>query len=434
MHSTIGEFQSSEAIFKGFTRCNVKDYTKRICVQFKEDIVVEVSQNKKNLAILMYILIALGGIVVDIIVPSLPSIRDAMLASEFATQWSFSAAMLGFGVGQIVAGIVVDSLGRKKPMVIGAGALSALLAVSAYSPNIYFLILVRLFQGLAVSFVAVGGRAAIKDMFDGSDYLKAVNWITISFAMGITLSPFVGGYIEQHFGWEMVFTALSVWTILGVLLLSSLYSETGNFGHSINTGVIRNNFRVILGTSSFRIAGLICGVFYSVLPAFNTVGPFLVQSTLGYSPVFYGYIALGLGACWLLGNLINRVLFSTGEMKKVSFSIGVSSLAIFVGILYQIVNGLHLVAFVAPVAIVIISLGILFPLFLGKALAPFGSMAGLANALVFSGCWLATAIVSFVTSSLPSSTAVPLLALYALLLAVVGGVYFSSSRRSTSTV
>ncbi|GAD79439.1 putative drug resistance transporter [Vibrio ezurae NBRC 102218] len=274
--------------------------------------------SKRNLAVLMYVLVSLGGIVVDIIVPSLPSIQVALASNEALTQWAFSAAILGFGIGQIVAGFVVDAFGRKIPMLMGCIVLIFALFLSAIAPNIDILIGLRLLQGLAVSFVAVGGRAAIKDLFDGEEYLRAVNWITISFALGLTLSPFIGGYIDAHFGWSMVFYALTVWVAIGAGLLLFMFTDTHRRTR-FSAHFVTRSFSEIVGNVTFRRVALICGILYSILPAFNTVAPFLIQTTLGHSPIFYGHIALLLGASWLVGNIANRFFFKVPAEKKFAF-------------------------------------------------------------------------------------------------------------------
>ncbi|OBT12064.1 hypothetical protein A9264_02650 [Vibrio sp. UCD-FRSSP16_10] len=372
---------------------------------------------KQNLAVLMYVLIALGGIVVDIIVPSLPSIQAAFSTNQSLTQWAFTAAILGFGLGQIVAGFVVDAMGRKAPMLMGCAVLIIALFASAVAPSIESLVALRLVQGLAVSFVAVGGRAAIKDMFHGQEYLRAVNWITISFALGLTLSPFVGSYLESHFGWSMVFYALLGWVTIGAILLLIFFTDNHQ-KTEISARFITGSLLEILGNQSFRKIAIICGILYSILPAFNTVAPFLVQTTLGHTFIFYGRIALLLGACWLVGNLANRLFFSVSANLKINVSMTLSLAAVIIGAGYQWYFGLNLVAFVVPVAVVVTALGVLFPLFLGQALVPFSHLAGIANALVFSVCWLCTAFISFIASGLSSVSAQPLLLMYAVLLSV----------------
>ncbi|WP_162892841.1 MFS transporter [Vibrio superstes] len=377
---------------------------------------------RRNLAILMYVLIALGGIVVDIIVPSLPSIQTALTINESLTQWAFTAAILGFGLGQIAAGFIVDAFGRKVPMLVGCFVLLVALFAAANASSILILVTLRLVQGLAVSLVAVGGRAAIKDMFHGEEYLRAVNWITISFALGLTLSPFVGGYLESHFGWSTVFYALMGWVALGGLLLLAFFKDS-HTRTRLNVSFVKGSLSEIIGNARFRRVAIICGILYSILPAFNTVAPFLVQGTLGHTPIFYGKIALFLGACWLAGNFCNRVFFSVAAEQKVKISASFAVVAVTLGIAYQWYFGLSLLAFVLPVAVVIVALGVLFPLFLGQALSPFPHLAGIANALVFSACWLCTALISFIASSLSSSSALPLLSMYAVLLLTMVLIY-----------
>ncbi|CAH0536931.1 MFS transporter [Vibrio marisflavi] len=377
------------------------------------------SKNHRLVPVLMYFLIAFGGIVVDIIVPSLPSIQKAFASTEVLTQWAFTAAMIGFGVGQFFAGFIVDALGRKKPMLIGGALLVASLFLTTTVPSIQLVILLRVIQGLSVSLVCVGGRAVIKDIYHGEEYLKAVNWITISFAVGITMSPFVGAYIQDMFGWQMVFEAVGACVFIGTLLLSVTYKETHTNQQPIRYTTIKSNLAEMFSDSRFLRSAIICGVFYSILPAFNTVSPFLVQNQLGYSPVFYGYIALFLAACWLLGNSMNIILFRVSAATKTTVSLSASFIATLISAIYLWLNGLNLYVFVAPVAVIISSLGMLFPLYLGRALAPFNHIAGVANATVFSGSWIATAIISFAASSLPSTSAEPLLIMYLVLIVFV---------------
>ncbi|WP_153445781.1 MFS transporter [Vibrio algicola] len=378
--------------------------------------------NKGFIPLLMYMLVAFGGIMVDIIVPSLPSMRSALGASETMTQWAFTAAMLGFGLGQLIAGFVVDAYGRKKPMLIGGMVLVVSLMLTMMMSSMQAVIGLRLLQGLSVSFVCVGGRAVVKDLFHGDAYLKAINWLTISFAMGITLSPFVGGYIETLFGWQMVFIFLAVWVSIGCVLLWLFFEETHLNREPLHLSTMKANLSDILLNKNFQYIALACGIFYSILPTFNTVSSFLIQETLGYSPVFYGYLALALGGCWLIGNITNHFLFHITAMRKTVVSLGLSLLAVLLGIGYQFEFGLNIYAFIAPIGLIIFSLGMLFPLYLGHALGPFSHIAGIANALVFSVCWLCTALISLLASSLPLDSGIPLMAMYLVLIVLAMGL------------
>ncbi|WP_095498259.1 MFS transporter [Paraferrimonas haliotis] len=374
--------------------------------------------SRRNLAILMYQMIALGGIVVDIIVPALPDIQRAMSTNPAHIQWAFAAAMFGFSLGQIVAGFIVDRFGRKTPMVIGAVSLSASLLLAAFTPSIDVLIAIRFIQGLAVSLVAVGGRATIRDIYQGQAYLKAVNWITISFAVGITFSPLIGGYIDNHFGWSAIFVSLALWVAIGSVLMIVFFKETLPVRQSLKWQQVQQTSKQVLLNKAFLTTALLCGIFYSVLPVFNTYSPFLVQKTLGYSAVAYGYLALLLGCSWLLGNVVNRFTLHIPIQRKVIASMTVSILALVIGIDYQVSNGLTLEAFVAPMAVLIFSLGMLFPLFLATGLAPFKHNAGVANAFLFALCWGTTAVFSAVVPLFPHNNPAALMLFFILLLII----------------
>ncbi|MCL9780868.1 MFS transporter, partial [Vibrio sp. S4M6] len=375
--------------------------------------------NSRFIPVLMYFVIAFGGIVVDIIVPSLPAIQKAFSSSETMIQWAFAAAMIGFGVGQFLAGFVVDAYGRKKPMLIGSALLVIFLLLTVIAPSVQYVILFRFIQGVSVSFISVGGRAVIKDIYSGDAYLKAINWMTISFALGITMSPFVGAYLLALFNWQTIFVSLAVCVFIGLLLVMTYFKETHTNYQPLRYERIKSNASEMLSSRSFVISAVICGIFYSILPAFNTVSPFLIQTKLGYSPVYYGYIALFLAVCWLLGNITNRVLFQVSASRKTMVSLVVSFVVTLASVIYMQLIGMTLAIFIAPVAVIIYTLGMLFPLYLGRALAPFNHIAGIANATVFSGCWIATALVSLIASSLPSSSAEPLLIMYLILILLV---------------
>ncbi len=132
-----------------------------------------------------------------------------------------------------------------------------------------------------MSLVCVGGRAVIKDMYHGAEYLKAVNWITISFAMGITLSPFVGGHLESMFGWQSVFIALAIWVALGGVFLCLFFRETLQIVQPLRGEQIKSNFTEIVLNRNFQRTAIICGVFYSIFASVQYRRPF-------YHPVSFG--------------------------------------------------------------------------------------------------------------------------------------------------
>ena len=95
-----------------------------------------------HINILLFILAFLMGCSVDLYVPSLPAIVHSFHVDNNLVQMTIALYMLGYGLGQIVLGILSDVYGRKR-IVIFSTILYAFISflIAIYSPNIACLIL-----------------------------------------------------------------------------------------------------------------------------------------------------------------------------------------------------------------------------------------------------------------------------------------------------
>ena len=107
-------------------------------------------------------LMALGALGIDSMLPALPIIgADLHVPVENHLQWIVSIYFLGMGIGQLLFGILSDWLGRKRVLIAGVIVYVIFGLIAACSQNFTFLLVLRLFQGMAVAttgvdFVAVG--------------------------------------------------------------------------------------------------------------------------------------------------------------------------------------------------------------------------------------------------------------------------------------
>src|ERR1700733_8965396 len=112
-----------------------------------------------RLTLILGALSAFGPLSMDMYLPGLPSLTRDLGASASTGQLTLTGCMLGIAAGQLFTGPVSDSLGRRRPLLVGlTGYIAASLACAA-APSIAVLVVVRLIQGMAGGGGGGGGRA-----------------------------------------------------------------------------------------------------------------------------------------------------------------------------------------------------------------------------------------------------------------------------------
>src|SRR5262249_21147749 len=91
---------------------------------------------------------ALGPLSTDMYLPALPALSQDLGATMSQTQITLSAGILGLALGQVIAGPISDTQGRRRPLLVGlmAYALASLLCI--FAPSVAVLTLLRFVQGV----------------------------------------------------------------------------------------------------------------------------------------------------------------------------------------------------------------------------------------------------------------------------------------------
>jgi DHA2 family multidrug resistance protein-like MFS transporter len=132
--------------------------------------------------------------------------------------------------GFMVAGFLItmgnlgDRIGRRRLLLIGAGAFGIASVVAAYSNSAGMLIITRAVLGIAGATLAPSTLSLIRNMFrDSRQRTVAIGiWIT-SYSVGGAIGPLIGGTLLEHFSWGSVFLigvpVMVLLLILGPMLL-----------------------------------------------------------------------------------------------------------------------------------------------------------------------------------------------------------------------
>lgn len=154
---------------------------------------------------------------------ALPSIKKAFSASDHQLQMVIAIYGLTYAALVVCGGRLGDIYGRKKVFISGLYTFLFSSLACAFSPDVTWLIIFRLFQGVGASLLAPQVLASIKDLFSSQEQPKAVSLFSSVFGLASVVGQLLGGVLlSMHWGsfsWEMVFLVnvpITIICILGV--------------------------------------------------------------------------------------------------------------------------------------------------------------------------------------------------------------------------
>lgn len=343
----------------------------------------------------------LTGFGIDIYTPSFPAISAQLHIPYSAVKMTVSLYLIGLCIGQLIFGAWSDSHGRKPTLILGILGFVITSLLIPLIPNIYFILLMRIFQGFFIGTAAVNCRSIISDVFSKQELPVASTYMSMAWSLGPIIAPLIGGYLQYYISWQSNFYFLTIYALL--ILIFIFYTKETNLGKIKRPfKQIITDYIIILKHRQFVGALILMAVGYAILVIFPLVSPFIVQNVFHKSAIIYGRLALLIGLAYLLGSIVNRFIvrfFAINTLIKYGLFF-----MIFLNILFILVSILlkpTLFTLYIPMLLIVMSIGILFPNCMGKSISYFPTMAGKAGALVGTGFMFLTAVISVATNYLP---------------------------------
>lgn len=375
-------------------------------------------------------LIPLTGFATDVYLPSLPSMAESLHVSNAQIQLSLLIFLVSAGVSQLFVGSILDSFGRYRISNVALLVFALASFVIALVPNIYVLYAMRVVHGITAALIVVSKRAYFLDTFTGDKLKHYTSLFSIIWATAPIIAPFLGGYLQDAFGWESNFYFLGIATLI-ILVLTLIYSgESIKNLHPFHFQTIVRTYTSMLGTKDFGLGLMIIGLAYGMLMVFGLTSPFIIEEVYHYSPVVTGYSALLSGVSLMMGGIISKSMITKPLEKKVPVAIGLQLL--FAGIMIAVSNwyssnlysmmgfvlGMHLLA------------GFVFNNIFAYCLGRFSSHGGTVSGLTGGGLFVITSFFSYgIVNTLGIKTQT-LLGVAYLVLAILSALMFVLFQRA----
>ncbi len=349
--------------------------------------VVNIKNKQQYLSLLIILaplLNFLSGINFDLHAPSLPAIAVYYAAPISAAKNTVSISLLGFAMGCILFGTLLDIFGRRPVVLFGLLIYTAASFLALSCGSINELLWVRFAQGVSVSSLSIGCRTIIIDNFTGHQFKVAILYTSLAFGFGPIIAPFVGGLLQFHFGWKANFIAYGVVAFVLMVFFTLFISESQKTRAHFSLKNMFVNYIGVLKHPSFMPGCVILGISQVQLLIYTTVGAFIIENILHRTAITYGNSALLISCGYLLGTFANRILiksFSTYYLISTGFVL--LFLGIMLQALFAVLGIFNLFSIIFPLIIVGFSNGFIF-INIFTACLRSSSSAGVATALFTS--------------------------------------------------
>ncbi|MTH16052.1 MFS transporter [Flavobacterium sp. LC2016-01] len=352
-------------------------------------------ENHKGFStILALALIPLSGFATDIYLPSLPAMANDLNVSASAVQLSLVLFMFSVGISQFFIGSLLDSFGRYKISLASLALFSLTSFVIALVPNIYVIYAMRIIQGITIALIVVGKRAYFVDLFTGEKLKSYISMFSIIWACAPIMAPFLGGYLENSFGWRSNFYFLGGLSLV-FLILELIYSgESLKHYHPFKLKLIAQTYKGMLQTADFTLGLVIIGMSFGMVVVYSLSSPFIIERVLGYTAITTGYSSLLSGFSLMTGGIIAKSLIKKPLVQKVSIAFGVQITLVLL-MIFTASFGSNLYTLIGFIIGIHIAGGFIFNIIYGYCLSRFSKNAGIASGLTGGVMYMISSIFSY---------------------------------------
>ncbi|HDE3664531.1 multidrug effflux MFS transporter [Staphylococcus aureus] len=264
-------------------------------------------------------LTAIGALSIDMFLPGLPDIRHDFQTTTSNAQLTLSMFMIGLAFGNLFAGPISDSTGRRKPLIIAMIIFTLASLGIVFVHNIWLMVALRFLQGVTGGAAAVISRAIASDMYSGNELTKFMALLMLVNGIAPVVAPTIGGIILNYSVWRMVFVILTIFgfvMVIGSLLKVPESLTVTNRESSSGLKTMFKNFKILLKTPRFVLPMLIQGMTFVLLFTYISASPFIIQKNYGMTAIQFSWMFAGIGITLIISSQLTGYLVDFIDSQK----------------------------------------------------------------------------------------------------------------------
>ena len=136
---------------------------------------------------------------------ALPTLQKDFGGNLSDVQWVVSAYTMALGIVTPISGFLADRFGAKRVYITSLALFTLGSALCAIAPNLIFLVIFRIIQGLGGGAVIPISTALLFRAFEPQERGKAYGFYGIALVMAPALGPLLSGIIIEYLSWPIIF-------------------------------------------------------------------------------------------------------------------------------------------------------------------------------------------------------------------------------------
>lgn len=352
---------------------------------------------------------SLGPLAIDLYLPAMPGMAQAMASGTGGIQRTLSAFFLGLALAQIPLGTLGDRFGRRRPL-LGGLALFILASIACgAATSMDQLILCRFLQGMGACAGTASVRAMIRDRFSGHRAAQLMAFTFLVIGISPVLAPLAGSILLQWMSWRGLFALLAGGGGIALVAVLLFLPESLPPERRLHQLPMLESYRRLLGAPAFVGWTMVAGLATTIPFAFVTAAPFLYTQGFGLTAHQYSLLlALNAGTSIVATQFAPGLMRRLGAWRLVSIAAAIAIGATALLALAAVTLAVSIGAFQLYAMLLFALAGLILTPAAISALDAAAGGAGAAAGLLGTLQLAITALASGAVSLLPSMAVLPL--------------------------
>lgn len=264
----------------------------------------------------------LGPSATDMYLASMPEIAAQLGVPYARVQLTLTVFLLAMGLGQLVFGPIVDTFGRRRPLLAGLLVFALASFWASQTGAIGGLLASRFVQGLAAALTLVVVMSSVRDVAKGARAAQLFALLMTIEGLAPVLAPAVGGIVDVHYGWRGVMVVLGAMGVLALLNTAVALPETLPPAQRLplRAASVAATYARIARDRQFLLPALALSAAFFFLFVYIAGASLVYQQRFGLTPDRFGLVFGATGIAVLLGAVTSARLVKRHGVARLAMA------------------------------------------------------------------------------------------------------------------